>query len=119
MIAQDLQNTTLPVSAKGVVLVDQLLSGGGSPVYAPIGEPALEEAVRRAGRAADGLMDRVAIVIAATVFARLCGASRTCGAQARLDAHSLRWIRTDLGSATASRPSPPPSRDLYALTGNL
>jgi hypothetical protein len=48
MIAEDLQDAQLPVSAKGVALVEQLLSDGGSPVYAPVGERALEEAVRRA-----------------------------------------------------------------------
>ena len=48
MIAEDLEDTKLPVSAKGVALLEQLLSDGGSPVYAPVGERALEEAVRRA-----------------------------------------------------------------------
>jgi hypothetical protein len=47
-VAQDLDDTELPVSAKGVALVEQLLTDGGSPVYAPVGERALEEAVRRA-----------------------------------------------------------------------
>jgi hypothetical protein len=47
-VSQDLEDTKLPVSAKGVALVEQLLTDGGSPVYAPVGERALEEAVRRA-----------------------------------------------------------------------
>jgi hypothetical protein len=48
MIAHELRDTEFPVSAKGVALVDQLLTDGASPVYAPLGERALEEAVRHA-----------------------------------------------------------------------
>jgi len=47
-VADDLKDTTLPVSAKGVALLEQLLTDGRSPLYAPVGERALEEAVRRA-----------------------------------------------------------------------
>jgi hypothetical protein len=48
MVAEDLEDTGLRVNPKGVALVDQLLRDGGSPVYAPLGERALEEAVRHA-----------------------------------------------------------------------
>ena len=48
MVAEDLEDTAFRVHPKGVALVEQLLSDGASPVYAPLGEHALEEAVRRA-----------------------------------------------------------------------
>ena len=63
-VAEELEDTKQPVNAKGVLLVEQLLRDGDSPVYAPLGERALEGAVRaRARRAAAGLMDLVAIAI--------------------------------------------------------
>lgn len=48
MIAEDLEDTKFSVHPKGVALVDQLLRDGCSPVYAPLGERALEAAVRHA-----------------------------------------------------------------------
>jgi hypothetical protein len=56
MVAEDLEDTNLPVQPKGVALVQQLLRDGASPVYAPLGERALEEALRRAHAAL--LLDR-------------------------------------------------------------
>ena len=48
MIAEDLDDTKLPVHPKGVALLDRLLRDGGSAVYVPLGERALEDAVRHA-----------------------------------------------------------------------
>jgi hypothetical protein len=48
MVVEDLKDEQLPVSAKGIALMEQLLRDGGSPVYAPLGERALEEALRHA-----------------------------------------------------------------------
>jgi hypothetical protein len=48
MITQDLEDTEFPVNARGVALVEQLLRDGASPVYAPLGERALEAALRHA-----------------------------------------------------------------------
>jgi hypothetical protein len=47
-IADDLEDTDAPVNPKGVALVEGLLRDGGSPVYMPLGERALEEELRRA-----------------------------------------------------------------------
>ena len=47
-LAHALADTAEPVNDQGLGLVEQLLRDDSSPVYAPLGEAALDEAVRNA-----------------------------------------------------------------------
>jgi hypothetical protein len=47
-LGEDLANTAQAVNERGVAAVEQLLRDGASPVYSPLGEAALDEAVRHA-----------------------------------------------------------------------
>jgi hypothetical protein len=47
-LADDLKATAQPVNVEGIALVRRLLRGGASPLYAPLGDGALEGAVREA-----------------------------------------------------------------------
>jgi hypothetical protein len=47
-LADDLKATAQPVNIEGIELVRRLLRDGASPVYAPLGAGALEDAVRDA-----------------------------------------------------------------------
>lgn len=47
-LADALADTDEPVNDKGIELVEQLLRDGSSPVYSPLGEAALDQAVRHA-----------------------------------------------------------------------
>jgi hypothetical protein len=49
--AQDLEATGEPVNVRGVELLEQLLSDGTSPVYAPLGKDALLAAIRHSSAA--------------------------------------------------------------------
>ena len=47
-LADALADTDAPINDKGVELAERLLRDGSSPVYSPLGEAALDEAVRHA-----------------------------------------------------------------------
>jgi hypothetical protein len=47
-LADTLRATAQPVSREGVAKVERLLRDGASPVYTPMGDGALEDAVREA-----------------------------------------------------------------------
>jgi hypothetical protein len=47
-LADDLKATAQPVNVEGIALVRRLVRDGASPLYAPLGEGALEGAVREA-----------------------------------------------------------------------
>jgi hypothetical protein len=47
-LAEALADTGEPVNDRGIALVDELLRDGASPVYSPLGEAALDAAVRHA-----------------------------------------------------------------------
>ena len=69
-LAAELRDTGTPVNVRGVALVDNLLTDGGSPLYTESPDETLEGAIRHARAALLlGLMDLVAIAIGLVCFA--------------------------------------------------
>ena len=71
-LAAELRDTGTPVNVRGVALVDNLLTDGGSPLYAESADETLEGAIRHARAALLlSLMDLLSIAIGLVAFAAL------------------------------------------------